>query len=68
MSSSTDGLLEVEGFLKGEILMPGGRLGVVPFPDGLEMLIPGGRLGTGDMEIEIPGGSLETDFSSLSLL
>ena len=51
----------MEGFLKGEILMPGGRFGVDPLLDGLELLIPGGRLGTG--EIEIPGGNLlETDF------
>ena len=60
MSSSKDIRLEVEGFLKGEMLIPGGRFGggaetePAPFPDGLEMLIPGGKLGTGD--IEIPAG------------
>ena len=40
--------------------MPGGRFGVDPLLNGLEMLIPGGRLGTGDMEI--PGGNLDKDF------
>ena len=66
MSSSKEIRLEVEGFLKGEMLIPGGRLGggvaeTEAFPEGLEILIPGGRLGTGD--IEMPEGIFD-DLSS----
>ena len=52
-----DCLALLEGFLNGEILIPGGKFGGADFPAGLEMLMPGGRLGTGDREM--PGGILE---------
>ena len=55
-SSSKDCLTPLDGFLNGEMLIPGGKFGGVDFPAGLEMLMPGGRFGTGDMEI--PGGIL----------
>ena len=64
-SSSRDCLTLPEGFLNGEMLIPGGKFGGADFPAGLDILIPGGRFGTGDKDI--PGGIFE-GVLSVSLL